>query len=72
MIRLPRLLLLLNFWAEFYIIAKYGFRVEHLASARDLFEKGEAELSVRHAHECLNAARQLRYLGEDRLEALLE
>ena len=48
-IRLPRLLFLLNFWAQFYITAKYGFEAEHLSSAQDLFEKEEADLAVRHA-----------------------
>jgi len=69
--RLPRLLFLLNFWAQFYITAKYGFEVEHLASARDLFNKEEAELAVHHAEECHRAASQLRYLNEDKLSALV-
>ena len=71
MIRLPRLLFLMNFWAQFYITAKYGFEAEHLASARDLFDKEEAELAVQHADECYRAASQLRYLDEDKLAALV-
>jgi HEPN domain-containing protein len=70
-IRLPRLLFLMNFWAQFYITAKYGFEAEHLASARDLFNKEETELAVQHADECYRAASQLRYLDEDKLAALV-
>jgi len=70
-IRLPRLLFLMNFWAQFYITAKYGFEAEHLASARDLFNKEEGELAVQHADECYRAASQLRYLNEDKLAALV-
>jgi hypothetical protein len=51
-IRIPRLLFLLNFWAQFYITAKHGFEAEDLASAQELFEREEAELAVRHAEEC--------------------
>ena len=43
-IRLPRLIFLMNFWAPFYIIAKYGFEAEYLAPAQDLFGKEEAEI----------------------------
>jgi HEPN domain-containing protein len=70
-VRLQRLLFLMNFWAQFYITAKYGFEAEYLASARDLFEKEEAELAVQHADECYRAASQLRYLDEDKLAALV-
>ena len=70
-IRLPRLLFLMNFWAQFYITAKYGFEAEHLASAQDLFNKEEANLAVRHAGECYRAASELRYLSEDKLAAVL-
>ena len=70
-IRLPRLLFLMNFWAQFYITAKYGFEAEHLASAQDLFNKEEANLAVRHAGECYRAASDLRYLSEDKLAAVL-
>jgi HEPN domain-containing protein len=69
-LRLPRLLFLLNFWAQFYISAKYGFEAEHLASAKDLFEKDEAELAIRHADECLRAATHLRFLDGEKLAAL--
>lgn len=68
---LPRLLFLMNFWAQFYLTAKYGFEAEHLASARDLFNKDEAELAVQHADECYRAASQLRYVNEDKLAALI-
>jgi hypothetical protein len=46
----------MNFWAQFYITAKYGFEAEYLASAQNLFEKAEAELAIRHAEECSLAA----------------
>ncbi len=70
-IPLPRLLFLANFWAQFYKTAKYGFQVESLASARDLFDIGEAELAVKHAEECHRAVSCLFYLEKDKLEALL-
>ncbi len=61
----------MNFWAQFYITAKYGFEIEHLASAHDIFNKEEAELAVKHADECYRTASQLRYLNEDKLAALV-
>ncbi len=70
-IRLPRLLFLVNFWAQFYTTAKYGFHVHDLAPAQDLFRKQEAELAVGHAEECYRAASELRYLDKDRLAAIL-
>lgn len=70
-VNLPRLLFLLNFWAQFYITAKYGFEAEYLAPARDLFKQKEAELAVQHAEECYQAATHLRYLNEDKMAALL-
>lgn len=70
-VRLPRLLLLANFWSHFYIPAKYGFEEGYLASARDLFTKEEAELSAKHAEECYRAASTLRYLPPDKLSAIL-
>ena len=68
--RLPRLLLLANFWAQFYLPAKYGFEAGYLAPAQDLFEKQEAELAVQHAEECYRTASELRYLSEDKLAAI--
>lgn len=70
-IRLPRLLFLMNFWAQFYVTAKYGFEAEDLASVRDLFEKEEAELAVRHADECCRAASVLIPLGKEKMAPLL-
>ena len=67
--RLPRLLLLANLWGHFYLPAKYGFPGD-LASAQDLFEKQEAELAVRHAEECYQAAQELRYLERHKLSAI--
>lgn len=70
-VALPRLLLLMNFWGQFYLSAKYGFEVEHLASAQDLFRTEEAKLAVQHADECYRAASALRYYDKDKLAALL-
>lgn len=70
-INLPRLLFLVNFWSQFYITAKYGFEAGHLAPAKDLFKKEEAELSIQHARECYDAVSHLRYLGEDKMSLLL-
>ena len=70
-VNLPRLLFLVNFWAQFYITAKYGFETEYLAPAKDLFKKEEAELAVRHAQECYQAASHLRYLSEDKMGTIL-
>lgn len=68
---LPRLLFLVNFWAQFYLTAKYGFETEHLAPAQDLFKKQEAELAVKHAEECYRAVSTLRYLDEEKLNFIL-
>jgi HEPN domain-containing protein len=70
-IRLPRLLILVNFWQQFYIQAKYGIEDGNLAPARDLFEKPEAELAVAHAEECLMAALAIRATADDKLAAIL-
>lgn len=61
---LPRLLLLMNFWGQFYLPAKYGFEVEQLASAQDLFRLEDANLAVHHAEECYGAALTLRHLDK--------
>jgi len=63
-VRLPRLLLLAKFWGELYIVAKYGMQDGFLASARELFERGEAELAIKHAEECSLAACVLRAQDE--------
>jgi hypothetical protein len=68
-VRLPRLLLLAKFWGELYILAKYGIQDGFLASARDLFERQEAELAIKHAEECSLAACVLRSLDESVLAA---
>ena len=70
-VNLPRLLFLMNFWAQFYNTAKYGLEAGYLAPAKDLFKKEEAELAVQHAQECYTAASQLRYLPEDKMDTLL-
>lgn len=69
-IRLPRLIMLANFWSQFYLTAKYGFSVSNLAPAKDLFDYKEAELSVAHADECLYALRNIIYLPDDKLKKL--
>ena len=69
--RLPRLLLIANFWAQFYLPAKYGFETGNLAPAQDLFTVQEAELAAQHAEECYRAASELRYLGEDKLAVVV-
>ena len=68
---LPRLLLLMNFWGQFYLVSKYGFEAEYLASAQDLFKPKEAKLAVQHAEECYCAVSALRYYDEKKLDALL-
>ena len=69
-IRLPRLLFLANFWAQFYLPAKYGFQAGYLAPAQALFDREEAVLATQHAEQCYSAASQMRYLSEDKLSAL--
>ncbi len=70
-IPLPRLLLLMNFWGQFYLTSKYGFEVEYLASAQELFKLEEAKLAVQHAEECCRAASALRHYNNEKLAALL-
>jgi HEPN domain-containing protein len=70
-IRLPRLLFLANFWAQFYLQAKYGLEAAYLASAQQLFDKEDAELAARHADECLRAANTIRFLDDARLAAMV-
>ncbi|MBI4190313.1 MAG: HEPN domain-containing protein [Betaproteobacteria bacterium] len=69
--RLPRLLLLTNFWAQFYLPAKYGMEAGRLAPPQDLFEEDEAKLAVQHAEECYRAVSELRYLDENKLAAIV-
>jgi HEPN domain-containing protein len=68
---LPRLLFLMNFWGEFYLMAKYGMEAGSLATPKDLFKSEEAELAIRHADECQRAATELRYLNEEKTKQLL-
>lgn len=70
-IPLPRLLLLMSFWGQFYLISKYGFEAEYLASAQELFKPEEAKLAVLHAQECCAAASALRYHDKEKLAALV-
>jgi HEPN domain-containing protein len=70
-INLPRLLVLVNFWEQFYIQAKYGIEAGNLAPAQKLFKQPEAELAIFHADECLHAANEIRYAAEEKLAAIL-
>lgn len=70
-IPLPRLLLLMSFWGQFYLTSKYGFEAEYLASAQELFKPEEAKLAVQHAEECCRAASALRYHNKEKLATLL-
>lgn len=70
-IPLPRLLLLMNFWGQLYLVSKYGFETEFLASAQQIFKPKEAKLAVQHADECLHAANALRYIEKEKLSAIL-
>ena len=70
-IPLPRLIFLMNFWAQFYLESKYGFEAEYLSSAQDLFKRKEAELAVQHAEECQRAVSALRYYDKTKLASLL-
>lgn len=67
---LPRLLFLVNFWAEFYLTAKYGIQDGYLASADDLLKDKEAKLAQDHAWECWIAATQIRGLSDVQLAAV--
>jgi HEPN domain-containing protein len=69
-LRLPRLLLLAKFWGELYTLSKYGIQDGLLASARDLFDRQEAELAIKHAEECSVAACLVRALDEKTLTAI--
>jgi hypothetical protein len=71
-IRLPRLLVLVNLWEQFYIQAKYGIEAGNLAPAQDLFERSDAELAISHAQESLNHATELRFAPEEKLAAILQ
>jgi HEPN domain-containing protein len=70
-IRLPRLIMLMNFWSPLYLPSKYGYSANDLAPAKDLFDDKEAKLAVEHAKECYNSAYILIHLSEDKLKKLL-
>lgn len=65
-IPLPKLLFIFNFWGQFYPIAKYGFEVEYLASAKNIFSIEEAKIAVYHSQQCMAAANTIRYLEKDK------
>ena len=64
--KLPRLLFLANFWAQFYLEAKYGIEPFYLASAQNLFDKPEVDAALAHARECHNAALNFKGLDMER------
>jgi HEPN domain-containing protein len=70
-IKLPRLIMLMNFWSQLYLPSKYGYSPNDLAPAKDLFDLKEAKLAVEHAEECYNSANILVHLSEDKLKKLL-
>ena len=70
-IRLPRLIMLMNFWSQLYLPSKYGYSANDLAPAKDLFDVKEAKLAVEHAEECYDSANILIHLTEDKLKKLL-
>lgn len=71
-VNLPRLLFLMNFWGEFYLLAKYGMEAGSLATPKELFQTDEAELAIRHAEECERAASHLRYLPPEQAKELVK
>jgi HEPN domain-containing protein len=50
-----RLYLYSKFWLNFYTVAKYGLEKIGVGQEK-LFEKGEAELALKHADKCASAA----------------
>jgi HEPN domain-containing protein len=70
-VRLPRLLFLANFWAQFYMQSKYGMEAGYLASAKELFGSTEAETAIRHAEECYQAVSQIKCLDGAKLTAIV-
>jgi len=55
----PRLLLIVRFWSNLYLIAKYGNEKLGIGPEK-LFTKDEAELALKHADECHYAASLIR------------
>ena len=68
---IPRLLLLANFWGQFYLPVKYGYDSYFLAPPQDLFGKAEAKLARQHALEAYGTATNLAALSDRRMESLL-
>ncbi|TDA42286.1 MAG: hypothetical protein DSO07_00155 [Thermoproteota archaeon] len=59
-LELHKVYLYSRFWSQFRTVAKYGF--EKLGIGADkLFEREEAELAIKHAEKCRNAAWDLFY-----------
>jgi len=54
----PRLLLFSQYWANLYLLAKYGFEQLELPSNK-LFTQDEANLAKEHANECFWASKQI-------------
>lgn len=57
-LELPKLYLYSRFWSSFYTTAKYGLGKIGVGPEK-LFEKEEADLALKHAQDCRNAASQL-------------
>ena len=72
-IRLPRLMFLMNHWAEIYLEAKYGYGAElgYLAPAEELFESRDVENAIAAAEECQRASSRLKYLQDSDLDTLI-
>jgi len=71
-IKLPRLLFLANFWAQFYLPTKYGFEDGYWATSQELFGKEEAALAEKHASECFQATTNLRYFTQEKINEILK
>ena len=71
LVDIPRLLLLANFWGQFYLPVKYGYDNYSLAPPQDLFGEAEAKLAQQHALEAYGTASNLASLSDRRIESLL-
>jgi hypothetical protein len=58
-LKFPKLYLYSKFWPTFYTVAKYGLEKIGVDPEK-LFEKEEAELTLKHADKCYNVASVLK------------
>ncbi len=70
-IDLPRLLLVANFWGQFFLPVKYGYDSYFLAPPQDLFGEAEAKLAQQHALEAYGTATNLAALSDRNMESIL-